>query len=146
MASMHDPVSTIMTTKLHAVAPSDPLTAVKELFEKHHFHHIPVVRYKELVGMVSKSDFLLIRHSPLEAMPVEDDVFAKHRVEEVMTTRLAKIEPEDQIGTAAEVLLSNRFHAVPVVKDGELVGLVTTFDIINYALHQAYPNTKTIFE
>jgi acetoin utilization protein AcuB len=143
---MQAPVSTIMTTKLHAVAPSDPLTLVKDLFEKHSFHHIPVVRYKELVGIVSKSDFLLIKHSPLEEAPMEDEFFAKHRVEEIMVTRMAKIEPEDQIGTAAEVLLSNKFHAVPVVKDGELVGLVTSFDIIKYALQQAYPNLKTIFD
>lgn len=143
---MHKPVSTIMTTKLVTVSPSDPLTLVKEIFEKNSFHHLPVVRYKELVGIISKSDFLLIHHSPLETSPIDDDVFSKHTVEEIMTTRIAKIEPDDQIGTAAEVLLSNLFHSVPVVKDGELVGLVTTFDIINYAIHEAYPNTKTIHE
>lgn len=143
---MQKPVSTIMTTKLVTVSPSDSLTVVKEIFEKNSFHHIPVVRYKELVGIISKSDFLLIRHSPLEKEPIGDDVFSNHRVEEIMTTRIVKIEPEDQIGTAAEVLLSNLFHAVPVVKDGELVGLVTTFDIINYAIHEAYPGTKTIHE
>lgn len=143
---MQKPVSTIMTTKLVTVSPSDSLQVVKEIFEKNSFHHIPVVRYKELVGIISKSDFLLIRHSPLEKTPIEDDVFANHRVEEIMTTRIVKIEPEDQIGTAAEVLLSNLFHAVPVVKDGELVGLVTTFDIINYAIHEAYPGHKTIHE
>jgi acetoin utilization protein AcuB len=143
---MKKPVSTIMTTKLITVSPSDSLTVVKEIFDNNNFHHIPVVRYKELVGMVSKSDFLLITHSPLESNPIDNDILSKHLVEEIMTKRLATIEPEDQIGTAAEVLLSNMFHSVPVVKDGELVGLVTTFDIINYAIHEAYPNSKTIFD
>ena len=143
---MHAPLSTIMTTKLKTVAPSDPITMVKDLFENNRFHHVPVVRFKELVGMVSKTDFLLVKHSPLEGAPLDEDVLAKHRVEEIMTTRLAKLSPNDQIGTAAEVLLSNLFHAVPIVEDGELVGLVTTFDILKYSLHQAYPNTKTIFE
>lgn len=143
---MQKPVSTIMTTKLVTVSPSDSLTVVKEIFEKNSFHHIPVVRHKELVGIISKSDFFLIRHSPLEKEPIGDDVFSNHRIEEIMTTRIVKIEPDDQIGTAAEVLLSNLFHAVPVVKDGELVGLVTTFDIINYSIHEAYPGQKTIHE
>lgn len=43
-----------------------------------------------------------------------------------------KLEPEDKIGTAAELFLDNRFHALPVVSDGYLVGLVTTFDVLRY--------------
>jgi acetoin utilization protein AcuB len=143
---MHNPVSEIMTTKLHTVAPSDPLSKVKELFDHHHIHHIPVVRFKELVGMVSKSDFLLITHSPLEGGEADASVFEKHHVEEIMTTRLAKVEPEDQIGTVAEVLLSNMFHAVPVVQEGELVGLVTSFDVIRFALRSSYKVQNTIYD
>ena len=36
----------------------------------------------------------------------------------------------DFIRTALEVFLVNRFHAIPVVDNDELVGIVTTFDII----------------
>lgn len=144
---MHEHVSSIMTTKLYTVAPTDHLTVVKEIFEQHNIHHIPVVRYKELVGIVSKSDFLLVTHSPLEGATNDEAILGKHKVEEIMIKRLAKVEPEDQIGTVAEVLLTNMFHAVPVVKDNELVGLVTSFDVIRYALRKAYPdNARTIYD
>jgi acetoin utilization protein AcuB len=47
-----------------------------------------------------------------------------------MTKGLAKLDPEDRINVALEIFLVNRFHAIPVVKNEELVGIVTTYDII----------------
>ncbi|MDX1665797.1 MAG: CBS domain-containing protein [Saprospiraceae bacterium] len=52
------PVEKIMTTKLFTVNPKDKLTAVKEIFAENNIHHVPVVRYKEIIGIISKSDFL----------------------------------------------------------------------------------------
>ncbi|HQU60501.1 MAG TPA: CBS domain-containing protein, partial [Saprospiraceae bacterium] len=44
---------------------------------------------------------------------------------------LAKLNPNARINVALEIFMENRFHAVPVVEEnGELVGIVTTFDII----------------
>ncbi len=52
------PVKTIMTTDLITVNPKDKITEVKKIFETNKIHHIPVVRYKEIIGMISKTDFL----------------------------------------------------------------------------------------
>ncbi|MDX1665798.1 MAG: CBS domain-containing protein [Saprospiraceae bacterium] len=43
---------------------------------------------------------------------------------------MAKLSPKDRINVALEIFMENRFHAIPVVSDNELVGIVTTFDII----------------
>ena len=50
------PVSTIMTTDLITLSITDNLWAAKELFDKHKIHHIPVVRYRDIVGLLSKTD------------------------------------------------------------------------------------------
>ncbi len=128
-----DPIKKIMTTKLVTVNPKDKLTAVKEIFDEGKIHHIPVVRYKEIVGMISKSDFLyfLRGHSRNE----EDDFVNEARLrvynaEDIMTKGLAKVSPEERINVALEIFLANRFHAIPVVENEELVGILTTFDII----------------
>lgn len=42
------PVKTIMSTDLLTVTPADKLTLVKEIFDEHNIHHLPVVRFKEL--------------------------------------------------------------------------------------------------
>lgn len=122
-----------MTTKLITVNPKDKLTAVREIFENHKIHHVPVVRYKEIVGMISKTDFL---HFLRGFNRNEEDRFVNearlrvYNTEDIMTTGLAKLNPDDRINVALEVFLENRFHAIPVVDNGDLVGILTTFDII----------------
>lgn len=123
-----------MSTNLLTVNPKDKLTAVKEIFETHQIHHIPVVRYKEIVGMISKTDFL---HFLRGFNRNEEDRFVNearlraYNAEDLMTTGLAKIGPEERINVALEIFKENRFHAIPVVSENELVGILTTYDIIN---------------
>jgi acetoin utilization protein AcuB len=127
------PVKTIMTTKLMTVNPEDKLTMVKEIFDTHAIHHIPVVRFKEIVGLISKTDLLHFMRGFNESQ--EDHFVNEARLraftaEEIMTHGMAKLAPGDRISVALEIFLVNRFHAIPVVENEELVGIVTTFDII----------------
>lgn len=128
------PVKSIMTTKLVTVSTGDKLTTVKEIFETHRIHHVPVVRYKELVGIISKTDFMhFLRgfNRNQEDRFVNEARMRAYNVEDIMTTGIAKLAPDDRINVALEVFLENRFHAVPVVNEnGELEGILTTFDII----------------
>jgi len=127
------PVKSMMTTKLITVNPKDKLTAVKEIFENNKIHHIPVVRYKEIIGIISKSDFL---HFLRGFNRNEEDRFVNearlrvYNAEDIMTSGLAKVNPDDRINVALEIFLENRFHAIPVIENGALVGIITTFDII----------------
>jgi len=127
------PISTIMTSKLMTVSPDDSLMEVKEIFDHHKIHHIPVVRFKRIEGIVSKTDFLHFLHgfksNDMDKF-IDETRLRSWRAEEIMTKGLAKVESTDPIRTALEVFLVNRFHAIPVVDNDELVGIVTTFDII----------------
>ena len=127
------PIKSIMTTKLITVNPKDKLTIVKEIFDTKKIHHIPVVRYKELIGIISKSDFL---HFLRGFNRNEEDRFVNearlrvYNAKDIMTTGLAKLTPDDRINVALEIFLENRFHAIPVIENGDLAGIVTTFDVI----------------
>lgn len=128
------PVSTIMTTNLLTVSPDDPMKVVKEIFDAHKFHHIPVVRLRKIVGIISKTDFTayytgLSRH--FEDRFINDTLLQLHKAEEIMTKKVAKVEPDDHIAVAVEVFKENILHALPVVDNGELVGIVTVHDIIS---------------
>ncbi len=129
------PVSTIMTTDLITISPHDTIKKVEDQFSKKLVHHIPVELDGKLVGMVSKSDFLYFKRGYTEDS-IEDrwDSFRlrTHMVSEIMTTKLAKLEPEDKINVAIEIFKENIFHAIPIVKDGFLVGIITTADIIKH--------------
>jgi len=40
------------------------------------------------------------------------------------------LDPNDRINVALEIFMVNRFHAIPVVENDELIGILTTYDII----------------
>ena len=128
------PISQIMSKDLITVNEKDKLTVVKEIFDKHNIHHIPVVRFRSIVGIISKTDYLFFVRGFTQN---EEDRFVNesrlkaYTAEEIMTTRMAKVIPTDRINVALEVFTINRFHAIPVVDETDnLVGIITTHDII----------------
>jgi acetoin utilization protein AcuB len=129
-----NPVSTIMTPNPFCIGIHETLATADKLFKEHRIHHIPVIAEGILVGMISKADFLFFRRgfSNSEVEKLEDDVrLNNYTAKDIMTTKLAKLDPDDKINVALEVFKENLFHAIPIVKDGVIVGILTTFDIIN---------------
>lgn len=57
-------------------------------------------------------------------------------VEQVMSKNLVKVSPDTTIKEVAEILSKREFHALPVVLDELLVGIVTTTDLIKYLIYQ----------
>lgn len=131
---MNEPVSTIMTSDLITLGPNDSLDKVRQLFKEKRIHHLPVVDDNQhLVGLVTTYD--------LFKMGKAADEYADIKVSEIMTTKLAKLEPTAKVGTAAEIFLENLFHALPIVDNEKLIGIVTTFDILRYEFRKEYPSS-----
>lgn len=129
------PISSLMTDHKHlvTVSPEDNLLKVKEIFDAHKFHHIPVVSFREIVGIISKIDFEhFLGGASLygEGKITNEERLQNTHAKDIMTTHLGKVEPDDRINVALEIFTLNRFHALPVVKDGDLVGIITPFDIL----------------
>jgi CBS domain-containing protein len=120
-----------MSTNLITVSPFVTLDKVKEIFQMKRIHHLPVIQGKQMVGLITTYDLWNLGQS--------FDDYPFMMVQDVMTTKLAKLSPKDKIGTAAELFLINRFHALPVVEEGKLKGLVTSFDILKYSFKKEYP-------
>ena len=126
------PISAHMSKNLITVSPQDPLRTVKEAFAKHKIHHLPVVKFGKILGMISKIDL----HAYLKGANHEiRDEFNAHlldhfKAEDIMTRKLAKVSPDDRLNVAVDVFSKNLFHALPVVKEDILVGIITTHDII----------------
>jgi acetoin utilization protein AcuB len=133
------PVSNFMTRKLVTVVPSDPMTVVKDIFDTQRIHHIPVVKFRTLVGMISKSDFLHFLHgmeSKSGEKENENQRLEHYKVEDIMTTGIASLESNERINVALQVFAENLFHAIPILENGDLVGILTTFDIIKVLVEE----------
>lgn len=128
------PVSTIMSTRLVTVTPEDNLEKVRACFEENNIHHLPVVRYKQIVGIISSTDFnhFLRGFTRNEHDSLLEGVRLRAwKAQDIMTEGLAKVESNDPIRTTLEVFKTNRIHALPVEENGQLVGIITTYDIIS---------------
>jgi CBS domain-containing protein len=132
-------ISTIMSKDLVILNLDDSLTKAESLFKKHKIRHIPVVKGKKVVGMLSYTDLLRISFADAtddDGMDVETTIYDMFSLEQVMTSKLVSIKADDIIKDAAEIFTKAEFHALPVLEGETLVGIVTTTDIIKYLLKQ----------
>lgn len=123
-----------MTTEPATVAPEDNLKIVHDLFEKHGFHHVPVVHDNTLVGIVSYSDYLRVL-SNLFNNDVEKDTSERllnaMLAKDVMSTNMMTLHPYETVNHAVNLFEINQFHAIPIVETtGRLVGILTTYDLV----------------
>ena len=128
-----------MTKNVVKLNISDTLTKAETLFKKHHIRHIPVVKDKTILGMLSYTDLLRISFADElddEENSIDITVYNMFSVEQVMTKNLTTISPETTIKEAAEIISKNEFHALPVLENGLLVGIITTTDLIRYLIVQ----------
>ena len=130
---MNKAVKSIMITDLITVHPNTDLLKVRSIFMDNKIHHLPVLGNNGfLLGLLTTYDLWKNEIAPID--------YSITTAQEVMSTNLAKIGPTDKIGTAAEIFLDNRFHALPVVdNENILIGMVTSHDILMYEYIKAYP-------
>lgn len=134
------PISMIMTENVITLKKKDSLEKAEQLFKRHRIRHIPVVSGDTIVGMLSYTDLLRLSFADYTDSVIEDDagtlVYNMFTIKQVMNKSIVTVSPSNSIKEVAEILATKEFHALPVVVDNRLVGIVTTTDLINYLLKQ----------
>lgn len=134
------PISDIMTSNVITLNPhTDNLGTAELLFKKNNIRHIPVVNGKSVIGILSYTDLLRISFADAvdeDEKEVDTIVFNMFTIEQVMAKNLVSVNSTTTIKEVAEILSKKEFHALPVVDENKLVGIVTTTDLINYLLSQ----------
>ena len=130
-------ISSIMSTKIITLQKDDDLETAERLFKKHKIRHIPVVVGDAIIGMLSYTDLLRISFADSldeTETEVESLVYNMFTIEQVMAKNVVSVTSTTSIKEVAQILAKKEFHALPVVDDGSLVGIVTTTDLINYLI------------
>ncbi|CAL2101291.1 CBS domain protein [Tenacibaculum sp. 190130A14a] len=133
------PVSVIMTKDVVTLNYTDDLITAEKLFKANNIRHIPVVSGSEIKGMLSYTDLLRISFADAideDESDVDTVVYNMFTIEQVMAKNLVTVNSSTTIKEVAEILSKKEFHALPIVDKDELVGIVTTTDLINYLLDQ----------
>lgn len=134
------PVSEIMTRYVTTITPNTTVAQIKVFFDKNNFHHLPVIDDGKLVGIVSKADIFKVTSAFSLFRSKEDQAFNDRLMksvlaEEIMNPQLVVVSPNDTVAEAAALFSKNKYHALPVVDDRKFVGILTTYDLLEYAYH-----------
>lgn len=135
----HIPVSTIMAKNIIAISPSEDLERVEMLFNRYKIKHIPVVSHGVIIGMLSFTDLMRISFSETGkegGKSVDSVVYNTFSIEEVMVKNVVTVTSDTSIKEVAKILAEREFHALPVVDNGNPVGIVTTTDLLNYLVKE----------
>lgn len=132
------PIRNIMQTDVRTISVEAPLSEVQELLDSHVFHHVPVVDGKRLVGILSTVDLARVSLEPWVADPATRSAWLDNTMalRDVMTALPEVLHPDEPIRKAAELLGNGHYHALPVVEDTELVGIVTSTDLIRLLYYE----------
>ena len=133
-----EPVKKIMTENDLSVKEEESLQNVVALFRKNKFRHLPVTKGNEISGIISSTDINRLSFGALfeNQDGADEAILEMLSVPQVMSGNPEVIDVETPIREVAEIFASKGFHALPVVEDGKLKGIVTTTDVIKYMLEQ----------
>lgn len=127
-------VSDLMTTDPDTVAPDTPLGDVISLMSTQCCRQLPVVDATgRVVGIITDRDVRLAMNSPivLHGRWQDDELLERATAEACMTPDPISVEPDEAAYRAAEMLSAYKFGALPVVYEGELVGIITVTDFLD---------------
>jgi len=135
----------VMVAPVITLKPSATVQEAAKLFMERHISAAPVVDEQgKVVGIVSEGDLLhrveagtetrrpwWLRLLASEETVARDYIKAhSRRVEDVMTRNVISITPETPLQEVADLLESKRIKRVPVLSNGQLVGIVSRANIV----------------
>lgn len=138
----------IMTPNPVTVSPTTPITEASKIMLERRFNGLPVVgKDGELLGIVCQSD-LVNQHKkfrfpsffcvldgfiPLQSSrSVEEELqrMAAADVGQIMTHKPHTVTPDATLDEVATLMVDKKYHTLPVVEDGKLVGIVGKEDVL----------------
>ncbi|MCK9150350.1 CBS domain-containing protein [Methanobacterium alcaliphilum] len=117
-------VKDIMSDEIHYVKVPGNRTSALNLMRETNVSGVPVVKEgtKELVGIVTRSD--------LVGNPDEEQIAL------IMTRNPITASSDENVRVVASKMLENNIRRIPVVDDGKLTGIITSFDLVALALSE----------
>ena len=117
-----------MTREVVTLEPDASAAQALGLCRVNNIRHLPIVERGRLVGLVSDRDLRDV--SPPRGTADEENTLGWVRVRDIMSTELVTIHPLDTIEHAARELYDRKIGCLPVVADEELVGIITSSDMM----------------
>ena len=133
-------VGSVMTANPVTIGPEDSLMQGLALMRQKHIRRIPVVVADNLVGLLTAGDLKIAQPSALlDSQEDFDRVMEETPVSRVMVQNLVTTTEDTPLIEAARTLQTTKFGALPVLRDGRLVGILTDNDLVRCVVELLTP-------
>ena len=119
---MAQSVRDVMTPGVRTVSPSQSLAEAAEVMKGEDVGAVPVVEEGRLAGIVTDRDIVI------RAVADRRDPQTV-KVEEVASRDLVTVEPEQDLDQALALMARHQVRRLPVVEQGQLVGMLAQADL-----------------
>jgi CBS domain-containing protein len=129
-----EPVEHIMSKSIETVNVTNSIYDAKHKMEELHIRHLPVVSGDSLIEILSITDVHRLSFGKMyeDQKEASRAMMEMYSIEEVMVSNPKTIQSNATVKEVAETFAREDFHALPVLEDDKLVGIVTTTDVMNY--------------
>lgn len=123
-------VERIMTHDVKTLTPHHTIDDAMRMMKQYSFRHIPIVdNTNKLVGIISESDIKI--NLPTAIAGHNPDEVRETELSEVMITDVTTCHPLDFVAEIALDFYNYTIGAIPVIRQGQVVGIVTQKDMLN---------------
>jgi len=127
-------VREIMMGSPVTLKPEDTLDLANDVISLGRIRHIPVLSDGRLVGLLSERDLIGAAANQIFGLKQKSKsaLLKSVLIKDIMKKKVVTVSPDTAIRDAAHIMATKKIGCVPVVSDGNLVGLLTTTDILRY--------------
>ena len=129
----------VAKTYVITVHPEESIDKAIAIMEEHEIHHLPVAAHGKIEGMLSDRDILTSvggLESARRRLP-GGRIAGPEKVADIMSKSVHTLAPGDTVRLATRLMIHEQIHAVPLVRGGILVGIVTEVDLLDGILRSA---------
>jgi len=119
-------VDKFMSDKVVTCTSDEPVSRIHTLITDSGFYAFPVLKKKKIVGIISRRDLLKDGRWRTSA-----DGASATPVENIMTTPVFTVSPDEDIQFAADLLVRHDISRLPVVKGDRVIGILDRHDVLD---------------
>jgi acetoin utilization protein AcuB len=125
-----------MSQPVITVPPEMSVPDCLKLMQRERIRRMPVMENGRLIGIVSDKDLLNASPSDATSLSMWEVSYLVNRikVKDVMTKQVLTIAEDMPIEEAARIMVDNKVGGLPVVRNGDVVGLITETDLFKVLL------------
>ena len=125
-----------MSKPVITIPPEMPISDALNLMKKEQIRRVPVVKNGKLAGIVSDKDLLNASPSPVTTLSIWEMnyLLSKITVSEVMSKNVMTVTEDTPIEQAARIMADNKIGGLPVMRDGNVIGIITETDLFKVFL------------